>query len=122
MTDIVKLEEVKAWLRVDYEDEDLVIYSLLQTAEVLCMDIARLKPTEWESVVSAGTPESEGRSAVIGRTTCTADELVAMRQLLIGAVYYTVGFLFEHREEGDHHGLTNTLANILGSIREGRNT
>jgi hypothetical protein len=30
-----------------------------------------------------------------------------------------VGYLYEHREEGDHHDLTLTLRSLLFAIREG---
>ena len=35
------------------------------------------------------------------------------------AVLYALAYLYEHREEADHHGLTLTLRSLLFSIREG---
>ena len=35
------------------------------------------------------------------------------------AILYALGYLFEHREEADHHALTLTLRSLLFSIREG---
>lgn len=35
------------------------------------------------------------------------------------AIFYTVGYLNEHREEADHHGLLLTLRSILAPIRGG---
>ena len=35
------------------------------------------------------------------------------------AVLYALGYLFEHREDADHHDLTLTLRSLLFGIREG---
>lgn len=35
------------------------------------------------------------------------------------AVLYALAYLFEHREEADHHELTLTLRSLLFSLREG---
>lgn len=35
------------------------------------------------------------------------------------AVLYALGYLYEHREEADHHSLVLTLRSLLFSIREG---
>jgi hypothetical protein len=35
------------------------------------------------------------------------------------AILYALGYLFEHREEADHHGLTLTLRSLLFGLREG---
>jgi hypothetical protein len=32
---------------------------------------------------------------------------------------FTLGYLYEHREEADHHALVITLRNLLSSVREG---
>lgn len=32
---------------------------------------------------------------------------------------YALGYLFEHREDADHHDLTLTLRSLLFGIREG---
>ena len=37
----VTLEEMKNYLRVDYDDDDSLIGHLLQSAEKICMDIIR---------------------------------------------------------------------------------
>ena len=39
---IVSLKEIKEYLRVDFEDEDALLEGLLQTAQQLCMDVARM--------------------------------------------------------------------------------
>ena len=35
------------------------------------------------------------------------------------AILYATGYLYEHREEADHHALTLTLRYLLFGIREG---
>jgi hypothetical protein len=35
------------------------------------------------------------------------------------AILYALGYLFEHREDADHHDLTLTLRALLFSLREG---
>ena len=42
-----------------------------------------------------------------------------IKELLHVAILYTLGYLYEHREEADHHDLTLTLRNLLFSVREG---
>ena len=35
------------------------------------------------------------------------------------AILYALGYLFEHREDADHHDLALTLRSLLFGIREG---
>ena len=51
----------------------------------------------------------------------TKDQLLSIRETMKIAVLYTVAYLFEHREEADHHALTLTLRSILFAVREGVN-
>ena len=46
-------------------------------------------------------------------------EILCMKEILRVGVFYTLGYLYEHREEADHHDLVMTLRNLLFSIREG---
>lgn len=86
---MVSLEEMKNYLRIDYEDDDELLKNLLTSAIQLCMDIARI---EDEDVFA---------NMECGRT----------------AVMYTVAYLYEHREDADHHALTMTLRFLLFGIR-----
>ena len=45
--------------------------------------------------------------------------LLQLRSLLRTAMLYSLGYLYEHREEADHHDLVMTLRNLLSSVREG---
>lgn len=83
---IVTLEEVKNYLRLDEDNENGFLTSLISSAERLCVDIAR-------------TDISEQPTAKI-------------------AVLYAVAYLYEHREEADHHELVLTLRSLLFGIRQ----
>jgi len=42
-----------------------------------------------------------------------------MEEIRRVGVLYALGYLFEHREEADHHALVMTLRNLLFAVREG---
>ena len=88
---IISLDEMKNYLRVDFSEDDALIESLISSSEQLCMDVARITDTE---------RFKEKSVAKI-------------------AVMYAVAYLYEHREEADHHELTLTLRAMLFGIREG---
>ena len=106
---LVTLTEAKQYLRVDTADEDAVIASVLSSAQRLCVDVARLTEEQWQDINS-----DKSRS-----DRYTASELTAARETMRVAVLYAVGYLFEHREEADHHALTLTLRSLLFALREG---
>ena len=106
---LVSLDEAKGYLRLDTADEDAILSSLLFSAQKLCVDVARLTPEQWEDIDSCKT-RSERYSAC---------ELAAVRETLRVAVLYAVAYLFEHREEADHHALILTLRSLLFAVREG---
>ena len=88
---LVSLAEVKQYLRVTFDDDDMLLEQLITTAQELCMAVARLEGSEEES---AGA-----------------------NQMRIG-ILYAVAYLYEHREEADHHELTLTLRSLLFGIRK----
>ena len=88
---IVTLEEMKQYLRVDYEDDDQLIASFITTAEQLCRDVLRA--------------DEEADLSDDGKVKT--------------AVMYAVAYFYEHREEADHHDLILTLRFLLfGSRKE----
>lgn len=87
----VTIEEARNYLRVDISDDDGLISALLNTAVQLCIDVAR----------------------------CETSEELEESPLSKAAVLYTLGYLYEHREEADHHELTLTLSSLLFPLREG---
>ena len=86
---IVSLPKVKEYLRIDTDDEDKIVRKLLRAAEHLCMDVERLDEDEFKAC------------GAIAKT----------------AVLYTVGYLYEHRDDADHKALTLTLRSLLMGIR-----
>ena len=85
------LEEAKNYLRVDSSDEDGLISSLIASSIKLCHDVARIKD------------DGDAKDG----------------SLLKMAVLYALGYLYEHREEADHHELVMNLKSLLFSLREG---
>ena len=100
---LISLDEAKGYLRVDTADEDAMIGVLLSSAYQICSDVARLS--------------DEQRAAVDSDEDDPA--LTPVRETMRVAVLYALGYLFEHREEADHHALVLTLRSILFTIREG---
>ena len=100
---LITLQEAKGYLRVDTADEDAMIGILLSSAGRLCADVARLTNEEWEAI-NSNTDDAS---------------LLPVRETMKVAILYAVGYLFEHREEADHHELTLTLRSLLFGIREG---
>jgi uncharacterized phage protein (predicted DNA packaging) len=87
---IVSLEEMKNYLRVDFEDDDALLEGLIAQGRQICMDVARMTDVE------------EFESQPVAKI----------------AVMYAVAYLYEHREEADHHALTLGLRALLFGVRE----
>ena len=117
-TPIVSLDTAKAYLRVDSADEDALIGVLLKSAEQTVMDVARMSPSDWETVQKVIT-DSDGNVLTIHTGKLKRHEIIQRRKLLRIAILFTVAYLYEHREEANHHDLMLTLRNLLFAIREG---
>ena len=78
---IITLDEMKNYLRVDHEDDDILLESLIASSQQLCMDVARISDEE--------SFEKEPCSKV--------------------AVMYAVAYLYEHREDANHLELTLSI-------------
>ena len=100
---LVSLAEAKEYLRVDSADEDAIIGVLLSSAQRMCVDVARLTEEQWAAVDS----DSDDTA------------LTPIRETMKVAILYALGYLFEHREDADHHELTLTLRSLLFAVREG---
>ena len=87
---VVTLQEVKQYLRVDFEDDDTLLLSLISTAKQLVMDVGRMDEERF----------SENEDVV--RT----------------AMLYTVSYLYENRNTADFSKLTLTLRAMLFAQRE----
>lgn len=111
---LITLDEAKSYLRVDSGMDDELILSLLASAEKLSCDVARMNANEWKRACG----EKPGTMALRGERLSHAEKDM-LRSLLRSAVLYALGYLYEHREDADHHELVLTLRNILSSVREG---
>ena len=87
---MVTLQEVKLYLRIDFEDDDTLLLSLISTAKQLVMDVGRMDEERF----------SENEDVV--RT----------------AMLYTVSYLYENRNTADFSKLTLTLRAMLFAQRE----
>ena len=87
---VVTLQEVKQYLRIDFEDDDPLLLSLIFTAKQLVMDVGRMDEERF----------SENEDVV--RT----------------AMLYTVSYLYENRNTADFSKLTLTLRAMLFAQRE----
>lgn len=117
---LIGLDEAKNYLRVDSSDEDALVGILLSSATQLCVDVARLTADQWAAVDACETDED--RNLLPTDTDLyTEEELEQIRSVMRVAVLYALGYLFEHREEADHHTLTLTLRSVLFAVREGVN-
>ena len=67
---------------------------LLSAAERMCADVARLSDEKWAAVDS----DTEDGS------------LTPIRETMKVAILYALGYLFEHREEADHHASSRSDA------------
>ncbi|MGN0609852.1 MAG: head-tail connector protein [Oscillospiraceae bacterium] len=85
---IVGIDEMKGYLRVDFDEDNSLIESLIESSQKLCADIARL----------------------------SVDELSAIPSSRI-AVMYAVAYLYEHREDADHRQLLLSLRSLLEGVR-----
>ena len=115
---IVSLDSAKMYLRVDSADEDDLIGILLLSAERMVMDVARIGHAEWREIQKV-TTDDDGAVQTVHTDAYSLDEIIQIRELLKVAILYAVGYLYEHREEADHHSLMMTLRNLLFAVREG---
>ena len=86
----VTLEAMKNYLRVDYDEDDALIESMVRASEKICMDVARMD---------------------------TLEEFFAVENAEV-AVLYAAAYLYEHREEADHHAMMLTLRALLSGSRK----
>lgn len=87
---MVDLLVVKNYLRVDTDEDDTLITSLILAATNTCKSIIRI--------------ESE-------------EDIEDVESFRIG-VLYAVAYLYEHREDADHKELNLTLRSLLFGLRK----
>lgn len=86
---MLTIEEAKNYLRVSSADDDALLESLIAAARHICLGVLR---------------------------TDNEIELEASDAARL-AVLYAVAYLYEHREDADHHSLNLTLRSLLFSDR-----
>ena len=111
---LITTDEAKTYLRVDSSMEDGLIDSLLMTAEKISADVGRMNAVEWEQLCDESTEEMtvHGEDILVG-------DILQLRALMRTAVLFSLGYLYEHREEADHNQMLLTLRALLFGIREG---
>lgn len=87
---MVTLQEVKQYLRIDFEDDDPLLLSLISTAKQLVMDVGRMDEIQ----------------------------LAENEDVVRTAMLYTVSYLYENRNTADFSKLTLTLRAMLFAQRE----
>ena len=87
---MVTLQEVKQYLRIDFEDDDPLLLSLIFTAKQMVMDVGRMDETQ----------------------------LAENEDVVRTAMLYTVSYLYENRNTADFSKLTLTLRAMLFAQRE----
>ena len=89
---IVTMDEIKNYLRIDFEYDDAMLENLMAAAEKQCMDILRTEDiTELERCPNAKI-----------------------------AVMYVVAYLYENRNDADFNGMNLTVRALLfGDRKEG---
>lgn len=87
---LITLDEIKNYLRVDFDDDDTLLTAFLASGQQLCMDVAR--------ITDVAVFEAEPNARI--------------------AVMYAVAYMYEHREEADHQALTLTLRALLFGCRQ----
>ena len=104
-TPIVTLETAKAYLRVDSADEDALIGILLNSAEQLVMDVARLSSTDWTNIQKVRT-DDDGNVISIHTTKLKAAEIAigsGIEMFLINGTEPDLLYkLFEGERVGTH--------------------
>ncbi|MGN0605786.1 MAG: head-tail connector protein [Oscillospiraceae bacterium] len=88
---MITLKEAKNYLRVDYDEDDKLIYNLLSTSKRLVMDVGRMCQEDFS------VNEDTVRTAVL----------------------FALGYLYENRSNPDYKKLTLNLRSILFAQREG---
>lgn len=88
---LISLDEVKNYLRVDTSEDDELINTLIKSSKKMCQAVSR-----------------KGEEELLAESS---DEYKV-------AVLYACAYLYEHREEADHHELTITLRSMLFGVRK----
>ena len=87
---VTTLEDVKAYIILEHDEDDALLTELTNTAEHTVMYVGRL----------------------------SEQELIDHSEITKTAVHYAAAYLYEHRENADHNQLALTLRALLSGIRK----
>ena len=87
---IISLDDAKKYLKIDTNDEDETLQTLLNSAQKICMDVARI--------------DDEKIFDSLGDVAKTA-------------VLYAIAYYYENRADADYLKLTKSLRSLLFSVR-----
>lgn len=88
---LVTIEEMKNYLRLDSDEDDVLVAQLITSAQQFCKDILRVDKLE---------DTGEGGDTIKV------------------AIFYTVTYMYEHREQADYKELALTLRALLSGVRK----
>ena len=87
---MVSYQDVKQYLRIDYDDDDKLIERIYAAAKKLCMDVLM------------------------------TSDVAVLNNAAYGdvAILFAAAYMYEHREEADYHDLILSLRSLLGGARK----
>ena len=109
VTGLITIEEAKAYLRIDGNEEDNLIARLIASSERLCLDTLRKDAPDggpWLDFSANINPLTLRKEA--------PEETAAFKM----AVLFSVAYLYEYREDADYHNLLLTLRSLLFGERK----
>lgn len=86
---MIQLKDVKNYLRIDTDEDDELIISLISSAKNLCLSISRIDESDFEKEI----------------------------ENLKLPMYYAIAYMYEHREEANYNELILSLRSLLFTVR-----
>lgn len=116
---ILTVDEVKAHLRIEYDDEDEYLAKLIRQAQQTAEDYTRVKYADVEVSAEDGGSSTEDGAEETADTTDT--ELVPAPEPVRLACLLMVGYVYENRDVPDtasYNAMRRAFNNLLYPYRE----